>query len=120
MILQLATSPDGQWAVARTGRQVQLLAAGAAPPLARIELDSDDADLAIVNGPPNVVIAAARDGSTTRITLHFPPELDTTARIDLSVAAMPLSARMRSRSAIARSTSAPCASSDGVMPCAAA
>ena len=87
MILQLATSPDGQWAVARTGRQVQLLAGGAAPPLARLELDSDDADLAIVNGPPNVVIAAARDGSATRIALHFPPELDTTARIDLTVAA---------------------------------
>jgi hypothetical protein len=34
MILQLATSPDGQWAVARTGRQVQLLAGGAGPPLA--------------------------------------------------------------------------------------
>lgn len=87
MILQLATSPDGQWAVARTGRQVQLLAAGAAPPLARIELDSDDADLAIVNGPPNVLIAAAREGSATRIALHFPPELEPTARIDLNVAA---------------------------------
>jgi hypothetical protein len=87
MILQLATSPDGQWAVARTGRQVQLLAGGVAPPLARLELDSDDADLAIVNGPPNVVIAAAREGSATRITLHFPPELDTTARVDLTVAA---------------------------------
>jgi hypothetical protein len=87
MILQLATSPDGQWAVARTGRQVQLLAAGAAPPLARIELDSDDADLAIVNGPPNVVIAAAREGSTTRIALHFPPELEATARVELNVAA---------------------------------
>ncbi|MEP6863892.1 MAG: hypothetical protein ABJE66_24910 [Deltaproteobacteria bacterium] len=85
--MQLATSPDGQWAVARTGRQVQLLAGGVAPPLARIELDSDDADLAIVNGPPNVVIAAAREGNATRITLHFPPELDTTARVDLTVAA---------------------------------
>jgi hypothetical protein len=87
MILQLATSPDGQWAAARIGRQVQLLAGAAAPPVARVELDSDDADLAIVNGPPNVLIAAARDGSATRITLHFPPELESTARVDLTVAA---------------------------------
>jgi hypothetical protein len=87
MTLQLATSPDGQWAVARIGREVRLLAGGAPPVLARIELDSDDADLAIVNGPPNVVIAAARAEGATRITLHFPPELDTTARVDLTVPA---------------------------------
>lgn len=87
MTPQLATSPDGQWAIARIGRQVQLLAAGAPPALARIELDADETDLAIVNGPPNVVIAAARSEGATRITLHFPPELDATARIDLGVAA---------------------------------
>ncbi|HET9990173.1 MAG TPA: hypothetical protein VFQ65_16700, partial [Kofleriaceae bacterium] len=87
MILQLATSPDGQWAVARTGRQVLLLAGGLPPALARIDLDSDDADLALVNGPPNVLIAVARGDGATRITLHFPPELDATARIDLPVAA---------------------------------
>ncbi|MEO6775722.1 MAG: hypothetical protein ABI467_22370 [Kofleriaceae bacterium] len=87
MTLQLATSPDGQWVVARSGRQVQLLAAGAPPALARIELDSDDADLAIVPGPPNVVIAAVRRDGATRITLHFPPELDPTAHVDLPVAA---------------------------------
>ena len=86
-LLQLATSPDGQWAIARIGRQVQLLAGGAPPALARLDLDNEDTDLAIVNGPPNVVIAATREASATRITLHFPPELDTTARVDLPFAA---------------------------------
>jgi len=87
MTLQLATSPDGQWAIARIGRRVQLLAGGVPPALALLDLDSDDTDLAIVNGPPSVVIAATREASATRITLHFPPELDITARVDLPFAA---------------------------------
>jgi hypothetical protein len=87
VIRSLATSPDGQWAIARQGREVVLLAAGAAPALGKIDLTSDDVDLAIVNGPPNVVIAATRDASSTQIVLHYPPELDAAAKIELSAPA---------------------------------
>jgi hypothetical protein len=84
MIRSLTTTPDGQWAVVRADRQVLLLAAGAAPAVGRIDLESDDADLALVNGPPNVLIVATRSAGATRITLHYPPELEATARIDLT------------------------------------
>jgi len=87
VIRSLATSPDGQWAIARQGREVVLLAAGAAPALGKIDLASDEVDLAIVNGPPNVVIAATRDASSTQIVLHYPPELDAAAKVELSAPA---------------------------------
>ncbi|MEO8844683.1 MAG: hypothetical protein ABI591_27645 [Kofleriaceae bacterium] len=80
----LTTTPDGQWAAVRADRQVLLLAAGATPAVGRVDLDSDDADLALVNGPPNVLIAATRSAGATRVTLHYPPELEATARIDLT------------------------------------
>jgi hypothetical protein len=83
MQLALATSPDGQWAVARKGRHVWLYGAGAPPALGRIDLDGDDVDLAIVNGPPNVLISATRIDGGTRMVLHAPPELDAAARLDL-------------------------------------
>jgi hypothetical protein len=85
MMSQLVTSPDGQWVVARHARQVSLLSGGSAPAVGSIELDSDDADLAIVNGPPNVLVTATRSGATTRVQLHYPPELQTTARIDVAM-----------------------------------
>jgi len=47
----IATSPDGQWAAVKRGREVMLLAGGAGPAAARIELPTDDADLVMV-GPP--------------------------------------------------------------------
>jgi|GEM_PF-2055494 len=87
MTTELATSPDGQWAVTRQGRSVSLLAGGALPAVAAIELETDDADLAIINGPPNVLVTATRNGSATRVQLHYPPELETTARIDLATSA---------------------------------
>ncbi|MFT3700721.1 MAG: hypothetical protein QM831_46680 [Kofleriaceae bacterium] len=83
MIEQLATSPDGQWVVLRRDRRLALLPGAGGPEVAHTELDSDDVDLGIVNGPPNVVIAAARTDGTTRVTLLYPPELEPTARIDL-------------------------------------
>jgi len=84
---QLVTSPDGQWAVARQGRSVSLLAGATLPAVSTIELETDDADTAIVNGPPNVLVTATRNGGTTRVQLHYPPELETTARIDLAMPA---------------------------------
>jgi hypothetical protein len=87
MIRSLTTSPDGQWVVVRADRQVLLLAAGAAPAVGHVDLDSDDADLALVNGPPNVLIAVTRSDRATRVTLHYPPELDATARIELPYSA---------------------------------
>lgn len=78
----IATSPDGQWVVTRADRRLVLIA-GTGGTVATAQLEADDADLAIVNGPPNVVIAVTREAGTTRITLLFPPELEPTAKIDL-------------------------------------
>jgi hypothetical protein len=84
---QLATSPDGQWAVLRDGRELSVYAAGAGPELGHATLDTDDADIAIVNGPPNLVIVAARDAVGTVVTLHAPPELAVSARLELGAPA---------------------------------
>jgi hypothetical protein len=108
----IATSPDGQWAAIRRGREVALLANGAGPATARIELDTDDADLIIV-GPPSVLVIVTRaaDGAsmtdhnrssggkgppaslvggnpvgTNRLVLYLPPYLDAVAQLDLEVA----------------------------------
>ena len=47
MTRTLATSPDGQWAVARDGRTLFLLPAAGGAPLGTIELDSEDVDVAL-------------------------------------------------------------------------
>jgi len=85
----ITTSPDGQWAAVRRGREVSLLASGAGPATSRIELPTDDADLVIV-GPPSVLAIVTRgvaaDGaSLNRMVLHQPPYLDAVARLDLEV-----------------------------------
>jgi hypothetical protein len=78
----LTTSPDGQWAAIRRGREVLLLAAGAAPPVGQLALESDDADLALV-GPPGVLVVITRVGTATAITLHQPPLLEVVARLEV-------------------------------------
>ena len=81
----IATSPDGQWAVIRRGRELSLLAGGAGPATAQVELPSDDADLAIV-GPPSVVVAVTRGEPGPRMMLYQPPSLEAVARLDLDTA----------------------------------
>ena len=81
----IATSPDGQWAAIRRGREVSLWASGAAPATSRIELDTEDADLVIV-GPPSVLAVVTRgtaDGGSHRMVLYLPPYLDAVAQLDL-------------------------------------
>lgn len=80
----IATSPDGQWAAIRRGREVSLWANGAAPATARVELDTDDADLVIV-GPPSVLAVVTRGGTgaSHRMVLYLPPYLDAVAQLDL-------------------------------------
>jgi hypothetical protein len=78
----IVTSPDGQWAAIRRGREVALLAGGAGPATAHIELPTADADLVIV-GPPSVLAIVTRGDGVNRIVLHLPPYLDAVARIDL-------------------------------------
>jgi hypothetical protein len=80
----IATSPDGQWAAIRRGREVSLWANGAAPATSRIELDTEDADLVIV-GPPSVLAVVTRgaDGGSHRMVLYLPPYLDAVAQLDL-------------------------------------
>jgi len=85
----ITTSPDGQWAVVRRGREVSLLEGGAGPATARIELPTADADLVII-GPPSVLVVVTRgeaeDGvRADRLVLHQPPYLDAVARLDLEV-----------------------------------
>ncbi len=79
----LTTGPDGEWVLARSGRQVALLPAGKAPALGKLIVDTEDVDLAIVNGPPNVVVAATRGSGSTRVSLHLPPELDSATTLEL-------------------------------------
>ena len=87
----IITSPDGQWAAVRRGREVSLRAGGSGPVTARLELDSQDADLVFV-GPPSVLAIVTRapsaDGepSANRIVLHQPPYLEAVARLDLDAA----------------------------------
>jgi len=86
MIRSLATSPDGQWAAVRTGREVALLAAGTGPAVAKIELDEDDVDIALV-GPPTVLVAVTRGSAANRIVVYQPPYLEAVARLDLEIPA---------------------------------
>lgn len=81
----IVTSPDGQWAAIRRGREISLLAAGAGPPTAQIELETDNADLIIV-GPPNVLVVITRGPGLDRVVLYQPPSLDAVARLDLDQA----------------------------------
>ncbi|MDB4964050.1 MAG: hypothetical protein JWP01_4049 [Myxococcales bacterium] len=78
----LSTSLDGQWTIVRRGREVVLLAGGAAPPVGRLELEDDDVDLALV-GPPTVLAAVSRGAGGAKVVLHQPPYLDAVARLDL-------------------------------------
>jgi hypothetical protein len=79
----IATSPDGQWAAVRRGREVSLLAGGAGPPTSSIELDTDDADMVIV-GPPSVLAVVTRGtAGDHRMVLYLPPYLDAVAQLDL-------------------------------------
>jgi hypothetical protein len=87
VIRTLTTTPDGQLVVVRADRQVLLMFGSGGPAVGRIDLDSDDADIALVNGPPNVLIVVTRSAGTTKIALHVPPELEATARVDFPVSA---------------------------------
>ena len=84
----IATSPDGQWAAVRRGRELALLAGGAGSPTSRLELETEDADLVIV-GPPSVLAVVTRgtaDGvSLNRMVLYLPPYLEAVARLDLDL-----------------------------------
>ena len=61
MTRTLATSPDGQWAVARDGRELVVFANAAGAQIARLGLDSDDTDVALV-GPPTSLVLVRHDG----------------------------------------------------------
>jgi hypothetical protein len=105
----LVTSPDGAWAAARLGRRVLLFSTGIGddadavsrapgeldsgnrttaadprgPVLARrLELDDEDAELALV-GPPNVLVIVSAHGRGARVALHPPPQLDRAATLEL-------------------------------------
>jgi len=82
----IVTSPDGQWAAVKRGREVMLLAGGAGPAVAQIELPTDDADLVLV-GPPSVLAAVTRGpGDGHRLVLYMPPQLEAVAQLDLEAA----------------------------------
>lgn len=85
MTLSLATSPDGQWAVAREGRELTLFAS-AATAVAKLALDSDDVDVALV-GPPTALVLISRSENRATVTLYSPPNFELMARLDLDSAA---------------------------------
>lgn len=76
----LVTGPDAQWAAARDGKNVVLLAGGAAPPVGQLALPFDDCDIALV-GPPNVLAVVSREPA--RVTVYEPPYLEAIASVDL-------------------------------------
>ncbi|HEX8108841.1 MAG TPA: hypothetical protein VF516_14010, partial [Kofleriaceae bacterium] len=93
----IATSPDGQWAAVKRGREVMLLAGGAGPAAAgpatadrttvRIDLPTDDADLVMVGSPSVLAVVtrgpAAGGEPCHRIALYQPPHPDAVAGHDL-------------------------------------
>jgi hypothetical protein len=82
MTKTLATSPDGQWAVAREGRELVMFANAAGAPIARLALDSDDTDVALV-GPPTSLVLVSRDDKKAYVTLFQPPDFQLAARLEL-------------------------------------
>lgn len=85
MTLSLATSLDGQWAVARDGRELTLFA-GATAAAAKLELDNDDVDVVLV-GPPTALVLVSRNEKRGAVTLYSPPNFELMARLDLDSAA---------------------------------
>ncbi|MGN6109445.1 MAG: hypothetical protein ACTHU0_30335 [Kofleriaceae bacterium] len=77
----IVTSADGQWVAIRRGREIALLARGEGAPVARIQLESDDADLTFA-GPPHALAVVARDRAT-RVVLYPPPTFEAAAGIEL-------------------------------------
>ncbi|HUS33140.1 MAG TPA: hypothetical protein VMZ53_31780 [Kofleriaceae bacterium] len=82
MTSSLATSPDGQWAVAREGRELAVFANAAGAPIARLGLDSDDTDVALV-GPPTSLVLVSRDERRGYVTLYQPPDFQLAARLEI-------------------------------------
>jgi hypothetical protein len=80
----LATSHDGQWAVARDGRELTLFA-NASAAAAKVELDSDDVDIALV-GPPTGLVVVSRTENRGTVLLYAPPTFELAARLDLEQA----------------------------------
>lgn len=78
----LGTSLDGQWAIVRRGRGVEIFEHAKAPSVGRIELDEDDVDLAFV-GPPTVLAAVTRGPTASNVRLYIPPYVDSVAQLDL-------------------------------------
>lgn len=80
----LTTGPDAQWAAARDGNRIVLFGGGAPPPVSRLELATDECDIALV-GPPNVLAVVSR--TPARVTLYEPPYLEAVAALDLAAPA---------------------------------
>lgn len=83
IVRSLTTGPDAEWVVTRSGRELAVLAGGAAPVVGKFALSGDDADLAMIHGPPNVALVATRTEQSTEIALHLLPELDVASKLEL-------------------------------------
>ena len=77
----LATSPGGQWVAIRRGEQISLLSGGGGAAAAKVDIGSDDADVAFV-GPPPMLVVLVRNVAP-RVMLYQPPNLEVVARHDL-------------------------------------
>lgn len=79
----LASSPDGHWVAIRRGDAIMLLAGGAVPAVGKVDVGTDDADVAFV-GPPSMLVVVVRNVAP-RVMLYAPPNLEVVARHDLDL-----------------------------------
>ena len=79
----LASSPDGQWVTIQRGDAIMMLAGGVAPAVGKVDIGTDDADVAFV-GPPAMLVVVVRNVAP-RVMLYAPPNLEVVARHDLDL-----------------------------------
>ena len=85
-MIGLYTSPDGAWAVVRQGRRLAWLARCAGAPVAELELEGDDVDLAMV-APPAALAVLARHDRTSTLSLYPAPATRPATRLSLEIPA---------------------------------
>lgn len=79
----LTSSLDGQWVAIHRGYDISLLAGGAGPAAAQVDIGSEDADVTFV-GSPTMLAVVARNVAP-RVMLYAPPNLEVVGRHDLDL-----------------------------------
>ncbi len=77
----LDASPDGQWVAVRRGEVISLLAGGAGQPVGKVDVGTDDVDVAFVGSPAMLVVVVRN--VAPRVMLYQVPSLEVIGRHDL-------------------------------------